>query len=81
MIWLPTLQEIAIALPNRFEMWFIDPKAPQKYQKVPTQPGVRAVAIDEERKLMITASVLTGSLWVQDLDSGKVLKRAGTVCR
>ena len=29
MIWLPTLQEIAIALPNRFEMWFIDPKAPK----------------------------------------------------
>ena len=79
MIWLPARQEIALALPNRFEMWFVDPENPKNVRKVPTQPGVRAVAIDEERNLMITASVLTGSLWVQDLESGRVLKRAGTV--
>lgn len=79
MIWLPELQKVVIALPNRFEMWFVDPTDATNIRKVPTQPGVRAMAIDEQRGLLITASVLTGSLWVQDIETGEVLKQAGTV--
>ncbi|MBL8618234.1 MAG: hypothetical protein JNM72_21655 [Deltaproteobacteria bacterium] len=79
MIWAPELGRIALALPNRATLWFIDPVTGAVDWEVPTQPGVRAVAVDADRGLLVTASVLTGQIWVQDLRSGAVCDRLGTV--
>ena len=46
---------------------------------IPTQPGVRALAIDLERKIIVNASVITGQILVQDLYTGEILDRLGTV--
>ena len=79
MIWVPELGRIALALPNRATLWFIDPMTGAVDWEVPTQPGVRAVAVDAGRGLLVTASVLTGQIWVQDLRSGALCDRLGTV--
>lgn len=79
MIYQSDLKRVVLALPNRFELWFIDPVAGAVDWSVPTQPGVRAVAVDARRGLLVTASVLTGQIWVQDLRSGAVCDRFGTV--
>lgn len=79
MIYQSDLKRVVLALPNRFELWFIDPVAGAVDWSVPTQPGVRAVAVDARRGLLVTASVLTGQIWVQDLRSGEVCDRFGTV--
>ena len=68
-----------LALPNRFEVWRVDPVTAQVIQKIPTQPGVRTLAVDEERGLLITVSVLTGRILIQRLEDGTRLKSIGTV--
>ena len=79
MLYQSDIQRIVLALPNRFELWFIDPQTGAVDWAVPTQPGVRAVAVDIRRGLLVTASVLTGQIWVQDMRSGEVCDRFGTV--
>lgn len=79
MVWVPELGRIALALPNRTRLWFIDPTTGTVDWDLPTQPGVRAVAVDASRGLVVTASVLTGQIWVQDLRSGAICDRLGTV--
>mgnify|MGYP000872338252 CR=1 FL=1 len=79
MVWLEQEQRLLLALPNRVEAWLVDPLDPRRREAIPTQPGVRALAVDSERGLLVTASVLTGQIWVQSLADGEVLLRMGTV--
>jgi len=79
MIWLPKSGHIMLALPNRFETWRIDPITKEIVNKISTQPGVRTLAVDEDRGLLVTASVLTGQIWIQNLEDGSLLKSLGTV--
>ena len=79
MIWLPKSKHLMLALPNRFEVWRVDPISAQVIQKIPTQPGVRTLAVDEDRGVLITVSVLTGQIWIQSLEDGTRLKSLGTV--
>ena len=67
------------AVPNKMQIQVIDPMIPSIEHTLWTQPGVRALAVDEQRNLLVSASVLTGQIWVQDAESGTVLKRMGTV--
>lgn len=72
MRWIPELGRLLLAIPNRPEIWLIDPATGAVDRSIPTQPGVRTAAIDVERGLLVTASVLTGTVLVQDLESGAV---------
>lgn len=73
------LDRLVVALPSRLELWVLDPDTGAVDWTVPTQPGVRSLALDEERGLVVSASVLTGQIWVQDLRTGALHKRLGTV--
>lgn len=77
MEWIPSLGRLAVALPDRPELWLVDPRASRVDRRIPTQPGVRAVAVDAERGLLLTASVITGEVWVQDLADGALRARHG----
>jgi hypothetical protein len=79
MRWSKDLDRLVLALPNRTEMWVVDPHTGAIDWTIPTQPGVRALAIDDSRGLVVSASVLTGQILVQDLRTGEVLDRLGTV--
>lgn len=79
MRWVPELDRLVVALPNRTELWVINIEDGIVDWTIPTQPGVRALAIDVKRKLVINASVVTGQILVQDLYSGEILDRLGTV--
>ena len=79
MLWDSDKQRIIMALPNRFEYWIIDPSGPTIEKKIPTQPGVRAIALDSSRRLLIGASVLTGQVWVQNVDTGEVYQSMGRI--
>lgn len=79
MQWLQDEGLLLLALPNRVEAWLIDPVGPTIVRRIRTQPGVRAIAVDPDRSLMVSASVLTGQIWVQSLHTGEVLLRIGTV--
>ena len=77
--WIPSIQRLVLALPNAMELWVIDPKTKRIDWRIPTQPGVRSLAVDIERNIVVTASVLTGQILVQDLISGEIYDRLGTV--
>lgn len=79
MIWDSRSERIVLAVPNRFEIWVIDPKGPTIERRLPSQLGVRALAMDTERGLIVSASVLTGQIWVQDILTGRVHLKLGTV--
>ena len=79
MLWDSEKERIIMALPNRFEYWVIDPTGPTIERKIKTQPGVRAIALDSSRRLLIGASVLTGQLWVQNADTGELLQSMGRI--
>ena len=78
MTWSGETGRLYLAQPNRMSVAVIDPAAGVIERTIPTQPGVRPVAIDAGRGLLLTASVITGQVWVQDLQSGEVLDRFGT---
>lgn len=77
MIWVPERGQLVYALPDRRHLWIIDPAGPTVVRRIATQPGVRAVAVDAQRGLVLAGSVLTGQVWVHDLDSGELLRRLG----
>ena len=79
LIWVGGMDRLVIPMPNLPELWIVDPKTASVERKIPTQPGVRAVAVDVARNVFLTASVLTGRVLVQDLDDGTVLDSFGTV--
>lgn len=79
MRWVPELERLVVALPNRTELWVINVETGQVDWTIPTQPGVRALAIDATRQLVVNASVITGQILIQDLYTGEILDRLGTV--
>ncbi|MCB9759750.1 MAG: hypothetical protein H6739_07895 [Alphaproteobacteria bacterium] len=79
MRWVPELRRLFLAIPNRPELWVIDPVLGKVERTIRTQPGVRSVAVDPERRLLVTASVVTGAVMVQDLDSGEIIDVFRTV--
>lgn len=79
MRWVPSLERLFIALPNRMEIWAVNPKTKEVDWVIPTQPGVRSMAIDADRNIIVSASVLTGQIWVQDLKTGKIFDQFATV--
>ena len=79
MRWSSELKRLFVAIPNRFEIWVVDPSKRTLDWVIPTQPGVRSLAIDEQRGVIVNASVLTGQILVQDIRTGTILDRFGTV--
>ena len=79
MKWVPELNRLIVALPNRMSIWVIDVEKGTVDWTIPTQPGVRAIAVDFDRKIIVNASVLTGQILIQDLYTGSILDRLGTV--
>lgn len=77
--WVDEVGRLFAALPNRAEVWVIDVERGVVDRTIPTQIGVRPVEVDPERKLLITASVATGAVWVQDLETGRRVDRFRTV--
>jgi hypothetical protein len=75
----PGMDRLVLALPNRPELWLIDPHSGAITQRIPTQLGNRALAIDERRGLVVVASVLTGQILVHEIETGATLDRLGTV--
>lgn len=78
MSWSEETGRLYLGQPNRMSVAVIDPTAGVIERTIPTQPGVRPVAVDAGRNLLLTASVVTGQVWVQDLQTGEVLDRFGT---
>jgi hypothetical protein len=64
--WSEGAGRLLLPAPERFALGMVDPRT-RALTSFPTQPGVRAAAIDSRRGLVVTASVLTGSLLVQRL--------------
>ena len=77
--WDDETQKVYSAVPNRMQIQVIDPKVPKVEYTIWTQPGVRAIAVDGIRNLIVSASVVTGQIWVQDATTGAIVKRMGTV--
>ncbi len=77
--WIPGLNRLFIPLPNRPELWVVDPEKAVVERTIPTQPGVRTLEVDVKRGLLLTASVLTGEVRVQRLDDGTEVDRFGTL--
>ena len=48
-------------------------------RSIPTQPGVRPLAVDAERGLLVTASLATGAVWVQRLGDGALVDSFRTI--
>jgi len=79
MVWSPTLERLFLAMPNQFAVVVANPATGEIERRIPTQPGVRPLAIDAERGLLITASVATGMVLVQRLDTGAYVDSFRTV--
>lgn len=79
MIWNGITERIYLAVPNRMQIHVIDPTIPEIEYTIWTQPGIRAIAVDASRKQIVSASVLTGQIWIQDLETGSLIDRMGTV--
>lgn len=78
-LWNDDLQRLFLTLPDRFSVWVVDPVAGRVERRIPTQPGARALAIDADRGLLLTGSVLTGHVLVQRLSDGMPTRAIGTV--
>lgn len=79
MAWSDGTERVYSAVPNKMQIQVIDPTIPKIEYTIWTQPGVRAIAVDGTRGLLVSASVLTGQIWVQDVETGAIVKRMGTV--
>jgi hypothetical protein len=77
--WVSGLDRLLLPMPDQPELWIIDPKTASVERRFPTQPGVRTAAVDVARGLVLTASVITGQVLVQDLDDAHIVDRFGTV--
>jgi hypothetical protein len=74
-----TLDRLFLAMPNRFVVLVVDPHTGAVERTIPTQPGVRPLAVDAARGLLVTASIATGAVWVQRLDDGTLLDSFRTI--
>lgn len=78
-LWVPELERLLLARPDSGSVDVIDPVAGSVERTIPTQRGVRAMAVDPQRGLLITGSVLTGRVEVQRLEDGEVVDSFGTL--
>lgn len=74
--WVDALQRLFVAIPTQPLLWIVTAEGTVE-RKLPTQPGARAVAVDTVHGLVLTASVLTGELWVQRLEDAAIVHRFG----
>jgi len=70
-----TRAELLLASPMKSRVLRFDARTLAQKGEVKSVFGVRSIAIDPSRGWMLTASLVTGQLWVQDMASGKVLQR------
>ncbi len=77
--WVGGLDRLFVPLPNKPELWIVDPVKGVVERRFRTQPGVRTLAVDVARELVLTASVLTGRVLVQRLDDASVVDSFGTI--
>ncbi|SFN07986.1 YncE family protein [Variovorax sp. OV329] len=71
----PTHSELLLASPLRSRVLRFDAQTLAKRGEIPSVFGVRVIAIDQARGWMLTASLVTGQLEIQDLASNRVIKR------
>ena len=78
-LWVPGLERLLLARPDAASIAVIEPISGTVERSIPTQRGVRALAVDHDRGLLVTGSVLTGRVEVQRLEDGEVLDSFGTL--
>ncbi len=78
-IWVPELSRLLVAMPSGDSIAVVEPIEGVVERSIPTQRGVRALAVDVERGLLVTGSVLTGAVVVQRLEDGVEVDRFGTL--
>jgi len=78
-VWVPEWQRLIAAKPNESVVLVVDPRTATVEREIQTQRGVRVVAVDAEHDLLVTASVLTGTVMVQRAEDGEVLDTFGRV--
>ena len=78
-VWVPEWERLIVAKPNESVVLVVDPVTASVEREIQTQRGVRVVAVDAQRDLLVTASVLTGNVLVQRAEDGKVIDRFGRV--
>ncbi len=79
MLWVPQWERLLLAKPGGRHVWVVDPATSSVERKIPTQVGVRVLGVDAGRDILLTGSVLTGNILVQDASDGRILDRFGTV--
>lgn len=72
--WDEVTQRLYVPLPSRMEVWAIDVKS-GAIQVLPSEPGVRTIAVDGDRGLYLTGSVITGAVDVRKLSDGSRVDR------
>lgn len=69
--WVDAWGRLVLAKPGERYVEVVDPAGPSVERRIPTQPGVRVLAVDTQRDLLVTASVITGRLQVQRASDGQ----------
>ncbi|MBN1336053.1 MAG: hypothetical protein JXB39_08845 [Deltaproteobacteria bacterium] len=76
-LWVPELGRLLVAQPDRASVAVVDPVAGVVERRIPVSMGVRVLAVDAGRGLLVTGSVVTGAVVVRRLDDGSVVDRFG----
>jgi hypothetical protein len=76
-------EELYAPDPTTGEIWVYSTPGLRVLRKIPTQFGVRALAVDEKNGLLLAASLVTGYVEIIDLETAKELDRhyVGKFCR
>jgi len=77
--WIEEWGRLVLAKPGERYVEVVDPSVPSIERRIPTQPGVRVLDVDPQRDLLVTGSVLTGRLLVQQASDGKTIDSFGTL--
>lgn len=75
LVWDDALGRLFIARPERAEIAIVDPVRGVVERTLHTAPGVRALAVDAKRGLILTGSVVTGAVDVLSLTDGERVDR------
>lgn len=75
MVWDDTLGRLFVARPERAEIAVVNPQTATIEKSLATEGGVRAIAVDATRGLVLTASVMTGGVEVLRLSDGARVDR------
>jgi len=69
-LWVPELDRLFLPQPASGEVLVVDLQARRIERRIPGVPGVRSVAVDVDRDLLLAASTLTGEVRVHRLSDG-----------